>query len=76
MVGKSTWSCERRWPPQHRRETAIVPLLGLQEDTSNAAHKTLILNRITIFRVDIFTTLKMVKQLSHSDLQVTQNVSS
>ena len=31
----------------------------LQDDTGNAVHKTLILNKITIFRVSIFTTLKM-----------------
>jgi len=73
MVGKSTWSCGRRWPPQHRRETAIVPLLGLQDDTSNAAHKTLILNKIAIFRVMILATLKMAILLILNTLQGTQN---
>ena len=43
-------------------------------DTGRATSKSLSDKELTIFRVGIFTTLKMVKQLSHSDLQVAQNV--
>ena len=39
-------------------------------DTRGAARKLQITNYLTIFRVEKITTLKMVKQLSLSDLQV------
>ena len=45
----------------------------LQDDTGRATSKSLSNKELTIFRVDIFTTLKTVKRLSHNDLQVTQN---
>ena len=45
----------------------------LQDDTGRATSKSLSNKELTIFRVDIFTTLKTVKQLSHNDLQVTPN---
>ena len=40
-------------------------------DTHDATRKSLIITALAIFRVGIFTTLKMAKQLSLSDLQVT-----
>ena len=43
-------------------------------DTHDATRKSLIITALSIFRVDIFATLKMAKQLSHSDLQVTLHV--
>ena len=48
-----------------------MTLPGLN-DTGRATSKSLSNKELTIFRVGIFTTLKMVKQLSHSDLQVAQ----
>ena len=44
--------------------------------TIHAARKLQIINYLTKIRVGKTTTLKMVKQLSHSDLQVAQSVSS
>lgn len=40
-------------------------------DTHDATRKSLIMTALGVFRVGIFVTLKMVKQLSLSDLQVT-----
>ena len=40
-------------------------------DTHDATRKSLIMTALGVFRVDIFVTLKMVKQLALSDLQVT-----
>lgn len=40
-------------------------------DTHDATRKSLIMTALGAFRVGIFVTLKMVKQLSLSDLQVT-----
>lgn len=40
-------------------------------DTHDATRKSLIMTVLGVFRVGIFVTLKMVKQLSLSDLQVT-----
>lgn len=40
-------------------------------DTHDATHKSLIMTALGVFSVGIFVTLKMVKQLSLSDLQVT-----
>lgn len=40
-------------------------------DTHDATRKSLIMNALGVFRVGIFVTLKMVKQLALSDLQVT-----
>ena len=37
----------------------------------DATRKSLIINTIGVFRVGVFTTLKTVKQLSLSNLQVT-----
>ena len=42
-------------------------------DTHDAARKSLIMIALGVFRVGIFATLKMVKQLSLSDLQVTHS---
>lgn len=39
-------------------------------DTHDATRKSLIVTALGVFRVGIFVTLKMVKQLSLSDLQV------
>lgn len=39
-------------------------------DTHDATRKSLIMTALGVFRVGIFVTLKMVKQLSLSDLQV------
>lgn len=44
-------------------------------DTHDATRKSLIITALSIFRVGIFTTLKMAKQLSLSYLQVTLRVS-
>ena len=66
-----------------RRETGRRTVSETRMDDGNvyvalrgAPHKTLYHNNLTLFRVGIFTTLKMVKQLSHSDLQVAPNVSA
>lgn len=40
-------------------------------DTHDATRKSLIMTALGVFRVGIFVTLKMVKQLALSDLQVT-----
>ena len=48
-----------------------MPLPSL-DDTNNAAHKTLILNRIAIFRVRILVTLKMTILLILNTLQDAQ----
>lgn len=40
-------------------------------DTHDATRKSLIMTALGVFSVGIFVTLKMVKQLSLSDLQVT-----
>lgn len=40
-------------------------------DTHDATRKSLIMTPLGVFRVGIFVTLKMVKQLALSDLQVT-----
>lgn len=40
-------------------------------DTHDATRKSLIMTALGVFRVGVFVTLKMVKQLSLSDLQVT-----
>ena len=39
-------------------------------DTYDATRKSLIITALGVFRVGIFTTLKMIKQLSLSNLQV------
>ena len=51
----------------------IVLKKGYQCWTYDATRKSLIITTLGIFRVSIFATLKMVKQLSLSDLQVTPN---
>lgn len=43
-------------------------------DTHDATRKSLIMTVLGVFRVGIFVTLKMVKQLSLSDLQITLHV--
>lgn len=43
-------------------------------DTHDATRKSLIMTVLGVFRVGIFVTLKMVKQLSLSDLQVTRQL--
>ncbi len=43
--------------------------------THDAARKPLIITALGVFRVGIFATLKTIKQLSLSNLQVTQHVS-
>ncbi len=53
----------------------IVLKKGYQCWTYDATRKSLIITTLGIFRVGIFATLKMAKQLSHSDLQVTLHVS-
>lgn len=40
-------------------------------DTHDATRKSLIMTALGVFSVGIFVTLKMIKQLSLSDLQVT-----
>lgn len=40
------------------------------DDTHDATRKSLIMTALGVFRVGIFVTLKTVKQLSLSDLQV------
>lgn len=40
-------------------------------DTHDATRKSLIMTALGVFRVGIFVTLKKVKQLSLSDLQIT-----
>lgn len=40
-------------------------------DTHDATRKSLIMTALGVFRVGIFVTLKMAKQLALSDLQVT-----
>ncbi len=40
-------------------------------DTHDATRKSLIMTALGVFRVGIFVTLKVVKQLALSDLQVT-----
>ena len=45
-------------------------------DTHDATRKSLIMTALGVFRVGIFVTLKMVKQLALSDLHVTHHVSS
>lgn len=40
-------------------------------DAHDATRKSLIMTALGVFRVGIFVTLKMVKQLALSDLQVT-----
>ena len=57
----------RLYSPEKR-----LPML----DTHDATRKSLIITALSIFRVGIFTTLKMVKHLSISHLQVAQNVSA
>lgn len=42
-------------------------------DTHDATRKSLIMTALGVFRVGIFVTLKMVKQLALSDLQVTHH---
>ncbi len=66
-----------------RRETGRRTVSETRMDDGNvyvalrgAPHKTLYHNDLTLFRVGIFTTLKSVKHLSISHLQVTLNVSS
>ena len=54
----------------------IVLKKGYQCWTLGATHKSLIINTLSIFRVGIFATLKMVKQLSLSNLQVALHVSA
>ena len=49
-----------------------LPMLG----THDAACKSLFMTALDVFRVGIFATLKTIKQLSLSNLQVTQHVSS
>ena len=55
----------RLYSPEKR-----LPMLG----THDATRKSLIITALSIFRVGIFTTLKMAKQLSLSDLQVTLRI--
>ena len=43
-------------------------------DTHDATRKSLIMTVLGVFRVGIFVTLKMVKQLSLSDLQIALHV--
>lgn len=43
-------------------------------DTHEATRKSLIMTALGVFRVGIFVTLKMVKQLSLSDLQVARQL--
>lgn len=66
-----------------RRETGRRTVSETRMDDGNvyvalrgAPHKTLYHNDLTLFRVDIFTTLKSVKHLSIIHLQVALNVSS
>lgn len=43
-------------------------------DTHDATRKSLIMTALGVFIVGIFVTLKMVKQLALSDLQVTHQL--
>ena len=49
----------------------ICQSAGYTDDTLGATRKSLIIIALSIFRVGIFATLKTVKQLSLSNLQVT-----
>ena len=54
----------------------IVLKKGYQCWAHDATHKSLIITALDVFRVCVFATLKTVKQLSLSDLQVTLHVSA
>ena len=43
-------------------------------DTHDATRKSLIMTALGVFRVGIFVTLKIVRQLSLSDLHVTLHI--
>ena len=72
-----------RTVPKTRRETGRRTVSETRMDDGNvyvalrgAPRKTLYHNDLTLFRVGIFTTLKSVKHLSISHLQVALNTSS
>ncbi len=56
---------ERTWV-RYNQMTSSVPML----DTHDATRQSLIMTALDVFRVGIFVTLEMVKQLSLSDLQI------
>ena len=77
----------RTRPSHYRGPLPLVPrsasphrgnlvAVNIWSSAGHATSKSLSNKELTIFRVGIFTTLKMVKQLSHSDLQVAPNVSA
>ena len=70
-MGKSTE------PLKTRQYVTAETLTGhLQDDTGHATLNLLTINVLTIFRVRKTPTLKTVKRLFHSDLQVTQIVTA
>jgi len=52
----------------------LVLKKGYQCWTHDATHKSLIITSLGVFRVSVFLTLNMVKQLSLSNLQVTLRI--
>ena len=68
---------ERTWV-RYNQMTSSVPTLTMQftNVALGATRKSLIITTLGIFRVGIFATLKMPKQLSLSNLQVALHVSS
>ena len=53
-----------------RRQAGNIVKAEIQENLFSATRKSLIITALSIFRVDIFATLKIAKQLSLSNLQV------
>ena len=57
-----------------RRQAGNIVKAEIQENLFSATRKSLIITALSIFRVDIFATLKIAKQLSLSNLQVTLRI--
>lgn len=53
-------------------KVSCIVLKKVAKKMDNATRKSLIIIALSVFRVDIFLTLKMVKWLSLSNLQVAQ----
>ena len=71
-MGKSTEPLRTR---QYVTAETLTLVNFFQDDTGRATRILLYINALALFRVTKYTTLKSVKWLLFSDLQVAQNIS-